>query len=92
MKLRTFTVAPHRYAVEAQAYDGEPIRRTTMADPASAMSVYVERLDEMDEMDEMDDPDFVGVVTILRRSGGEWEDVTDWCVRLHREAGKYLYL
>jgi hypothetical protein len=93
MKLKAFEVAPHRYAVEVVAFDGEPPARTLVADPASAMSVYVEALDEMDELgDDCDDDDFLGVVRILRRRGGEWEDSTDWCVQLYREAGKYLYL
>ena len=90
--LKTFEVAPRRYMVEALAFEGEPPVQTTVADSASAMSIYVERLDEMDEMDDSDDPDFLGVVRILRRSGGGWQDVTDWCIDMHQKAGKYLYL
>ena len=90
--LKTFEVTPHRYAVETVAFDGEPPMQTTVVDSAAAMSVYVERLDEMDELDDGEDPDFIGVVRILRWSGGEWQDVTDWCVSMHQAAGKYLCL
>ena len=81
-----------RYMVEATVFDGEPPLQTLVADPASAMPVYVDRLDEMREYDDEDDDDYLGVVRILRRTGGEWCDVTDWCIRLHQSAGKYLHL
>lgn len=91
--MNAFSVAPRRYLVEALAFEGEPPRQTAVVDPASAMSIYVERLDEMDELDDGDDdPDFLGVVRILRRSGEGWQDVTGWCIDMHQRAGKYLYL
>lgn len=90
--LKTFNAPPRRYMVEAVAFDGELPHQIMVADSATAMSVYVEALDEMDEMDDGDDPDFLGVVRILRRSGEGWQDVTDWCIKQHQAGGKYLYL
>jgi len=57
------------------------------------MTDYKAKLDELlqDEDDE-DDDDYIGVVRILRHTGGEWCDVTDWCIRLHQSAGKSLHL